>query len=82
MKVEPQGYVPNIIPIKAGIPVRWTVDGTDARGCNGVIVIPSFGISKVLAQGPNVIEFTAPANPGKLLFSCSMGMYRGYFNVI
>lgn len=81
MKVEPRGYQPNVITVKAGIPVRWTVDGTNARGCNNSLVVPSLGISRILQSGQNIIEFT-PKNPGRILFSCSMGMYRGYFNVI
>jgi len=81
MKVEPEGYQPNVLTVKAGIPVRWVVDGTDARGCNGAIVVPSLNIYKDLVSGPNIIEFT-PSQPGRLNFSCSMGMYRGYFNVI
>ncbi len=81
MKAEPEGYQPNVLTVKAGIPVRWTVDGTDAAGCESSLVIPSLNISRILDRGPNVIEFT-PQQPGRLLFSCSMGMYRGYFNVI
>lgn len=81
MRVEPEGYQPDALTVRAGIPVRWTVDGTDAGGCGRVIVIPSLGITRVLASGPNVIEFT-PQQKGKLLFSCSMGMYRGHFNVL
>ncbi len=81
MKVESDGYHPDVITVKAGIPVRWTVDGTNAGGCNTSLVIPSLNISRILESGPNIIEFT-PTEPGKILFSCSMGMYRGYFNVI
>ena len=81
MKVESEGYIPNVITVKSGIPVRWVVDGTNARGCNGSLVIPSLNIYRDLVSGPNIIEFT-PDKPGRLIFSCSMGMYRGYFNVI
>lgn len=81
MKVNPGGYQPNVLTVKAGVPVRWTVDGTNARGCISSLVIPSMNISRSLQSGPNVIEFT-PTTPGRLLFSCSMGMYRGYFNVL
>ncbi len=81
MAVTEYGYLPNVITIKAGVPVRWIVDGTQATGCTGGIMIPSLNISRFLKSGPNVIEFTAPS-PGRLPFSCTMGMVRGEFNVI
>lgn len=83
MKVTPYGtYEPKIITIKAGVPVRWTVDGTDAIGCTSIITIPSLNISQALHSGENIIEFMAPAQPGALSFMCSMGMVRGTFTVI
>ncbi len=82
MKVTSHGsYEPNLITIKAGVPVRWIVDGTDAFGCTSVLTIPSMNISRALQQGQNVIEFT-PQQKGHLGFMCSMGMVRGSFNVI
>lgn len=81
MKVTPYGYEPSNLTIKAGIPVRWTIDGSGARGCTSVLVIPSLNITKPLQNGPNIVEFTAPT-PGPLAFSCSMGMVRGTLNVL
>jgi len=81
MAVKGFSYQPNALTIKAGVPVRWIVDGTDASGCTSAIVIPSLDVFKVLKRGDNVIEFTAPKT-GKVAFSCSMGMVRGVFNVI
>jgi plastocyanin domain-containing protein len=81
MRVTRFGYEPSALTIKAGIPVRWTIDGTEATGCTSVLVIPSLNITKPLKSGANIIEFTAP-NPGPLAFSCSMGMVSGTFNVL
>ena len=81
MKVTPYGYEPSTLTIKAGIPVRWIVDGTGAQGCTSQLVIPALNIIKPLSRGQNIIEFTAP-NPGHLAFSCSMGMVRGSFTVL
>jgi len=81
MTVTPYGYEPSNLTIKAGIPVRWTINGSGARGCTSVLVIPSLNITKPLQNGLNVIEFTAPTR-GPLAFSCSMGMVRGTFNVL
>jgi sulfite exporter TauE/SafE/copper chaperone CopZ/plastocyanin len=81
MAVTRYGYQPSNLTIKAGVPVRWKIDGTQAYGCTSQIVIPDLGVTKSLAQGENIVEFTAP-NPGRLAFSCSMGMVRGSFTVL
>jgi sulfite exporter TauE/SafE/copper chaperone CopZ len=81
MKVTREGYQPSILTIKAGVPVRWLIDGAGAIGCTSQIVIPDLNITRSLTSGINEIDFTAP-NPGRLAFSCSMGMVRGSFNVL
>lgn len=81
MAVTGYGYEPSEITIRSGIPVRFHVDGTNAGGCTRGFVIPSLGIQKVLAAGDNVFEFT-PQSPGRIPFSCSMGMVRGSFTVL
>ena len=81
MRIGPGYYEPNRLTVKAGIPVRWTIDGTQASGCTSVLVVPSLNIVKPLQRGANVVEFTPP-QPGQLAFSCSMGMVRGTITVI
>jgi uncharacterized protein len=75
-------YEPDVLTIKAGMPVRWKIDGTNAFGCTSIMTIPSLNISQALRAGENIIEFTAPQQRGTLAFMCSMGMVRGAFNVI
>lgn len=81
MAVTGYGYQPSELTIRSGVPVRFHVDGTNAGGCTRGFVIPSLGIQKVLAAGDNVFEFT-PQSPGRIPFSCSMGMVRGAFTVL
>lgn len=81
MAVTSYGYEPSNLTIKAGVPVRWKINGDAAYGCTSVMTIPSLNISKPLRQGENIIEFTA-TKPGQLAFMCSMGMVRGSFTVI
>ncbi len=81
MSVTRSGYQPNNLTIRAGIPVRWKVNGVGAVGCTSIMTIPSLGVSQALTQGENIIEFTA-SNKGQLAFMCSMGMVRGSFTVI
>lgn len=81
MAVTRNGYQPSNLTIRAGVPVRWVIDGAGAQGCTSQLVIPDLNIMKSLSPGQNIIEFTAP-NPGRLAFSCSMGMVRGSFTVL
>lgn len=81
MKVGPGYYEPNSLTIRAGVPVRWVVDGAGAQGCTSQLVIPDLNIVKFLTRGQNIIEFVAP-DPGRIAFSCSMGMVRGSFTVL
>ena len=74
-------YQPKNLVVKAGIPVRWEINGVDINGCSRDIIIPSLGIKKVLRKGMNTLTFT-PQKAGTIPFSCGMGMIRGSFTVI
>ena len=74
--VQGSNYYPNPIRVKKGIPVQLVGDISRIPGCAKSIVIPDFGIRKVLSASDNTIEFT-PDKSGTFDFSCSMGMYRG-----
>lgn len=81
MKVTRSGYVPNNLTVKAGVPVRWKIDGSGTAGCTSIMTIPTLNISQALSRGENIIEFTPPQK-GQLAFMCSMGMVRGSFTVL
>ncbi len=74
------GYSPNAFSIKKGVPVKWIINAQNPYSCASSIILPKLGISKNLEAGENIIEFT-PEETGRLPFSCSMGMYKGVFNV-
>lgn len=77
------GYYPNNLNIKAGEEIILTVKNENAYSCAQAFTIPKFGIEVVVAPGTEeVIKFTAPSDLGKLAFTCSMGMYRGVFNIV
>ena len=81
MKELSGGYSPNKFTIKKDIPVRWVIDATAPYSCASSLMIPKLNIRKNLKAGENIIEFT-PNEAGRLVFSCSMGMYTGVFNVM
>lgn len=74
------GYQPNIFTVKVGQPVKWVINST-SFSCASYIVMTRYGISQPLRPGQNIIEFI-PNELGQIPFSCSMGMYRGVFNVV
>jgi len=74
------GYAPNVFSVRKGVPVRWIITSETELSCAASISMPAFKISRQLRKGENIIEFT-PTSAGDIPFSCSMGMYRGVFNV-
>lgn len=81
MAVKGYAYEPAAFTVKAGVPVKWIVDGTKVSGCTSTILFPEFGINRRLQPGENVIEFT-PTTPGKYTFHCGMNMVRGQLTVV
>lgn len=82
LAVYPTSYRPDYIQVQAGLPVRMNLTATGGLGCTSFFRIPSLGISKKLNQGATeTVEFT-PMNHGRLVFTCSMGMYSGVIDVI
>lgn len=80
--VFPNGYSPNNFQVKAGVPVRLNLTPTGGLGCTAIFRIPQLGINQRLTQGEtSTVEFT-PQSPGKLTYTCSMGMFRGVIEVI
>lgn len=71
------------ITVYKGIPTKWNIRATreTLNGCNDAIVIPKYGIEKVLVEGDNIIEFT-PTETGIVSYSCWMGMIYSTINVI
>lgn len=76
-----RGYFPNKFTIKKGVPVRWVINAENPYSCASFLTVPSLNIEKNLQMGENIIEFT-PEQVGEISFSCSMGMYTGYFKVV
>ena len=76
------GYGPADATIYAGIPTRWTVESRSSQTCSVYIVVPDLGIQKYLQMGDgNVIDLPA-LKPGKLDYTCSMGMYWASITIV
>lgn len=82
INITSKGYTPNKITVKSGEPVTLNLISKDAYSCASAFRIPSLGIAKNLQpNSTETVEFT-PQNPGKIAFTCSMGMYQGVIEVI
>jgi sulfite exporter TauE/SafE/copper chaperone CopZ len=81
MTQSARGYSPNKFTLEKGKKVRWIITSTNPYTCASSIIVPKYGIERDLQSGENIIEFT-PTEAGNVPFSCSMGMYRGSFQVV
>lgn len=82
IKVLNNGYKANVNTLKLGVPVKLKLVTDGVRSCARAFTIPELNYFKVLpTTGSEILEFT-PRKTGKLIYTCSMGMYTGSFNVI
>lgn len=73
-------YSPDLIKAPAGKPISLTVVTSGTTGCTRGFVIPAIGFQRVLPEsGQTSITIPASAANGNLRYTCSMGMYSGYF---
>jgi plastocyanin domain-containing protein len=71
------GYIPDVIIVEHGKPVRITFRREETVPCSEMVVFGDFGKSATLPAGQAVaIEFT-PQKPGEYEFTCQMGMLHG-----
>ncbi|TSC65500.1 MAG: Uncharacterized protein CEO21_398 [Microgenomates group bacterium Gr01-1014_80] len=82
ISVLPTSYTPGYIQVQSKVPVKLNLQTLGKLGCTSEFRVPALGISKRLPpSGVESVEFT-PEKPGRLAFTCSMGMYGGVIEVI
>ena len=70
-------YIPNVIVVEHGRPVRLSFLRQETTACSEEVVFPDFARRMQLPAGELVpVEFT-PDNTGEYEFHCGMGMLRG-----
>lgn len=80
--VQNQGYTPQHIKVKQGVPVNLTLTTSDTYSCAVSFVFPEFGIRTFLEPTDSQSFQFTPQEMGTFNFSCSMGMYTGTLEVI
>ena len=82
VQVLPNGYSPNYVQLKAGAPVKLNLTTGSRLGCTSQFRIPSLGIGRSLTPNTTTtIEFTPPQK-GKIIGTCSMGMFYIIMEVV
>jgi heme/copper-type cytochrome/quinol oxidase subunit 2 len=78
INVKSNGYDPNVVHAKAGVPIKLLLTTENVRSCSRAFTIPTLNIQQILAEtGELEIEIPAQEKGTWLPFSCSMGMYTG-----
>ena len=75
------GYVPSLVTVKRGQPVRLQFDRRDPSSCLEKVLFPDFHVAQDLVLNQTTpVEFT-PQTVGMFQFSCGMGMFHGAIDV-
>lgn len=75
------GYQPANAALYAGMPTRWILESLEARSCAIFLQVPALNLAVTLQPGENTIDLPA-LQPGRVAYSCSMGMYGGQLTVV
>lgn len=79
---EPRAYAPNRVQFKAGQPARLKVMTGQQVGCTSIFTIPSLGIEQALRRNSEATFDIPTDRPGRIRFTCGMGMYSGTIEVV
>lgn len=75
-------YRPNVVKVVQGVPVRMRFVREEDTPCSGRVIFSGIGIDRrLLPFSETLIEFV-PEIVGEFLFTCEMGMYRGWLIVV
>lgn len=80
--VTNNGYSPQKLQVKAGIPVDLTLVTENVYSCASSFVLPAFGIQARLGPTDRQTFRFTPQEKGKFTYTCSMGMYTGTLEVL
>jgi P-type Cu+ transporter len=71
------GYSPDVIRVRAGVPLRLRFDRQESGDCTARVVFADFALARSLpAHATTVVELN-PTSPGSFGFACGMNMVHG-----
>lgn len=71
------GYDPQVIRVKAGVPLKLTFDRQETSSCSEEVVLPDFNIRRFLPAHERTTLDLRAVQPGTYEFTCGMNMLRG-----
>lgn len=78
VSVKNNGYYPDVLYARAGMPVRLDLVSENVYSCARAFIIPVLGVDVLLeATGTTTIDIPAQSKGTRIPFSCSMGMFTG-----
>ena len=79
---RPGKYSPSRLEVKAGLPTTMIIRAEDAAGCVRAFVIPSRNKQVILPENGDTAIDLGTLKPGRLDYSCGMGMYTGALKIL
>lgn len=80
IEVNPTGYEPQNIEVRAGVPTKINFKTDPNAGCLRQVVSKELNINAILQEGDNYITLKN-VKPGTYQYTCGMGMYGGTITV-
>jgi plastocyanin domain-containing protein len=77
LNIKADGYSPDVIIAKKGVPLKINVTSDSDAGCATEIVFPEFNITRIVPAGKTDVIEIMPSQEGTFNYRCSMDMYRG-----
>ena len=77
IKVDKNGFSPSSIDVEAGHKLNLIFNRAAKNNCGNIVVFRKLNIRKSLPVGKDVLVTFTPRKPGRVTFSCGMGMYKG-----
>ena len=82
VRAEPRAYRPSRVQFRVGEPARLRVVTGQQVGCTSVFTIPGLGVERALPRSSEATFDIPTDKPGKVRFTCGMGMYSGTIEVV
>jgi len=83
MTASSNGYSPNFLTVRAGVPVVWQITDKGTSGCTNAIISKSLFAGQIdLTNGQTSVKEFTPPKAGQYKFSCWMGMISGTIEVV
>lgn len=74
-------YSPADVRVRSGLPTTLVVRSDNAQGCVRSFIIPDRGVDEILPVNGDTRIDLGELSPGRLDYSCGMGMYTGTLTI-